>query len=208
MSSNVVANLCYRMRRTVSQMLRDRGFIVDSIDYEMDFETFLMTFTGTASEQYNQIYQHTDPMVEPVMTRFDFDDGHFSAKQLKLCLASLESKDIHHAILIVADGSMTPMIMKNVEKVKTSNNVNLELFEQREVLINITEHELVPKHVPLNDEGKKQLLERYQVTESQIPRILKTDPVIRYLGVDVGTVVEITRNSETAGRYITYRLVC
>ena len=206
--NNEAANRFFRMRRTISQMLRDRGFNVDPIDYEMDFETFLATFPGPSSEQYNQIYQHNNPNINPIMTRFDYDDGHFTNKQLKDCLATMKAKDIKHAILIVTDGSMTPMTVKTVEKIKTQESLQIELFEQKEVLINITEHELVPKHSPLTDEEKKQLLDRYQVTESQIPRILKTDPVIRYLGVDVGTVVEITRKSETAERYITYRLVC
>jgi DNA-directed RNA polymerase I, II, and III subunit RPABC1 len=36
----------------------------------------------------------------------------------------------------------------------------IELFEQSELLVNITEHTLVPSHVPLSDEEKKQLLLR------------------------------------------------
>ncbi|KAH0788684.1 DNA-directed RNA polymerases II and IV subunit 5A [Histomonas meleagridis] len=203
-----IANRFFRMRRTVSQMIRDRGFNVDPIDYEMDFDTFLATFPGANTDQYNKIYEHNNPNIQPIMTKFDYDDGHFTNKQLKDCLATMKAKNINHAILIVTDGSMTPMTVKTVEKIKTQEGIQLELFEQKEVLINITEHELVPRHRPLADEEKKQLLDRYQISESQIPRILKTDPVIRYLGVDVGTVVEITRNSETADRYITYRLVC
>ena len=73
-------------------------------------------------------------------------------------------------------------------------------------MVNITHHQLVPKHSVLQDSEKAELLKRYREKESQLPKIQCEDPVAKYFGVRRGQVMKIIRPSETAGRYVTYRL--
>ncbi|KAJ1689643.1 hypothetical protein LUZ63_013798 [Rhynchospora breviuscula] len=133
----------FRIRRTVMQMLRDRGYLVVDHEVSMTKDEFVQKFG--------------DPV-------------------------RCEDLTINKAL-------------KN------------DLSQQEgELLFNVTNHVLVPEHQLLTTEEKKTLLERYTLKETQLPRIQVTDPVARYYGLKPGQVAKITRTSETAGRYITYRL--
>lgn len=115
----------------------------------------------------------------------------------------MEENGISRAILITLH-PLTPFAKEAIAETAPKNII--EVFEESELLVNITHHELVPRHKPLTEDEKKNLLKRYTVKESQLPRIQITDPVARYLGLHRGQVVKIIRPSETAGRYVTYRI--
>lgn len=73
--------------------------------------------------------------------------------------------------------------------------------------VDITKHELVPKHILLNDNEKNEVLKKYGVVLKQLPRISMMDPVIKTLDGKPGDVVKIIRKSQTAGETVYYRVI-
>ena len=68
-------------------------------------------------------------------------------------------------------------------------------------------HVMVPKHRIMSDEEKEKLLKKYNISVQQLPRILINDPICRELKAKVGDVIEIERDSPTAGKAMYYRVV-
>ncbi|MFP4608339.1 MAG: DNA-directed RNA polymerase subunit H [Candidatus Aenigmatarchaeota archaeon] len=78
--------------------------------------------------------------------------------------------------------------------------------------INILEHGLVPEHRLLSKDEEEEVLEELGVERENLPKILKSDPVIQQLekvhgDIDVGRMIKIKRKSRTAGIATAYRLV-
>ena len=130
-------------------------------------------------------------------------DSNVGIKQMRTFAQHLSQYNFHTGILIT-NVNITPAALKIIPAV--ASETRIECFVEQDLLVNITHHELVPKHVLLSKEEKAKLLERYRLKDTQLPRIQVADPVARYLGLRRGQVVKIIRKSETAGRYASYRL--
>ena len=68
-------------------------------------------------------------------------------------------------------------------------------------------HILVPKHEVLSPEEAKIVLEHYEVTREELPKIKKDDPALEEFKVRVDDVIKITRKGPTANESIYYRVV-
>ena len=73
--------------------------------------------------------------------------------------------------------------------------------------IEISRHILVPKHVKLSDKEKKEVLEKFNSTLRELPKIFKDDPAVINLNAVPGDVIKIMRQSPTSGDAVFYRVV-
>ncbi|EON63839.1 hypothetical protein W97_03067 [Coniosporium apollinis CBS 100218] len=213
----------WRVWRTTRQMCRDRGYEIMDNEIDVSLDEFKhhycesngypdrkrMAFTLRPSDAMMAKYtdpptpRHPEPGPPAIGTVFvEFNgDETVGIKQLRTFAHYIDEQH-HYTGIFIAAGKISPSALKIIPTVLPAI---LEVFKEDELLVNITMHELVPKHVLLSKEEKAKLLERYRLKESQLPRIQTTDPVAKYLGLRRGQVVKIIRKSETAGRYASYR---
>jgi len=204
-------------------MVYDRGYELAEEEVKISFETFKdrfgdyndgsidrkkMHFSARPSQEMIDKYStpgaaaDKKPEVGTIWVEF-LADTNVGIKQMRTFAQTL-SEQRHHTGILVTNVSITPAAMKIIPAV--SNECRIECFMEQDLLVNITHHELVPKHVLLSKEERARLLDRYRLKDTQLPRIQVADPVARYLGLRRGQVVKIIRKSETAGRYASYRL--
>lgn len=73
--------------------------------------------------------------------------------------------------------------------------------------VDILKHGLVPKHEILSKKEAEEVLEKFNITKGQLPKILISDPVVKKIEAKVGNIIEITRHSNTSGESVIYRVV-
>ena len=71
----------------------------------------------------------------------------------------------------------------------------------------LTDHILVPKHEKLEEEKANKLLQKYNISKLQLPKISRKDPAIKAMDVNAGDIIKIIRESGTAGKSVFYRVV-
>ncbi|CEO59310.1 DNA-directed RNA polymerases I, II, and III subunit RPABC1 [Penicillium brasilianum] len=215
----------WRTWKTVHEMLADRGYEVSEEELKVSLEEFArkyadpmgypdrkrMTIQARPTEEmkmkYTALPTKSNPNPQPdcgtIYVEFCPEASGLGAKQVRAFNHAVSENNFHTGIFITqVPLSPTAVRMLNINPGRIG-----ETFQEQDLLVNITRHELVPKHVLLSPEEKAKLLQRYRLKESQLPRMQVSDPVSRYLGLRRGQVVKIIRKSETAGRYASYRWV-
>ena len=117
-------------------------------------------------------------------------------KALFKILQEEEEEEVTHLILITKH-KLTSYAKKELKLL--GKNMEKEIFYFDELVFNITQHVLVPKHELLTVEETKLFLEKFG---KKVPFIKTTDKVCRYYNGKIDQVFRIFRKSE-----LYYRIV-
>jgi DNA-directed RNA polymerase I, II, and III subunit RPABC1 len=196
----------WRVQKTINHMMHDRGYLISQSELDMSLSEFARQFApnGTVDRKSMMFLVQKKDDPEDQMYVFFPEDYGVGVKPIRTFVEKMVEQGVYKAIIVIRE-SITPSASRVMATM--APKYTLEQFFETELLVNITEHHLVPQHVPLSAEEKVALLKKYRLKEIQLPRMLVSDPVSRYYGFKRGQVIRIIRTSETAGRYVTYRLV-
>lgn len=98
-------------------------------------------------------------------------------------------------------------ISKKARQHILKNYADTEIFLEEELLINLIDSHIIPKHILLTENEKKEVLEKYGAKQRSMPKMLHTEAVARYYNMKVGDICRILRPSDKSGITVAYRLV-
>lgn len=206
MNQNEPIDRMWRVYETIRDMLRDRGYDDKLIagknvtNYDQ-FKKEFVTCGKIEKQNMNLICKKMTKGQDLMMVCFMVDES-ININHIKRVYQRMKMHQILNCI-IVYPKIITISTKKHLDKDPT---MNIEQFVETDLVINITKHVLMPKYEVLSPEEKYDFLKSTRILESQLPRIMYTDPVSKYFGIKRGDILKIIRKSETSGIYIMYRI--
>lgn len=115
---------------------------------------------------------------------------------------------INIIIIFSNDTISSPLIsqLNKFDKILQKKGGILQFFQIKQLLYNPTKHAIVPEHIKLTSTEVTNLMEQYMIkSKLQMPVIMHTDVVAKWLGLKQGDIVRINRYNENSGVSYYYR---
>ncbi|XP_068341824.1 DNA-directed RNA polymerase V subunit 5A-like isoform X2 [Pyrus communis] len=173
----------YLSRRTVLEMLRDRGYSVPASEIDLSLQDFRFLHGPTPDiERLRFSATHcTDPSDR--MLVIYCGPGIVKVNVIRGLHSQIANKDTLTGLILITQNQIT------------------------DLLVNITKHVLKPKHRVLTDKEKGKLLKKYNIEEKQLPRLSRKDAISRYYGLEKGQVLKVTYTGDITESHVTYRCI-
>lgn len=183
-----------RILKTSIEMLKDRGYTVNNdcrtlgdVKYKIQEgdPIFFGDKIGEDSDESVVVFYHNEDRVGVKHLR------HWNEKyaQNKIIIVSLEGP--------------TAFTKKEADH----NHPNTQFFLFKSLCVNITRHELVPKHEKLGADQKNQMTRKVSSME-EWPKLYTNDVIAQYYDYKPGDLIRITRTIGYPEPIYYYRLVC
>jgi DNA-directed RNA polymerase subunit H (RpoH/RPB5) len=152
--------------------------------------------------------------VERMVTMLDMFHVRAGPRDIVVILRRLKNSDLVKAAAAIDEGRRAAAIVISKEKLSGVNvkclhdnfGRHAEHFNLQDLQVDIARHVLVPRHTILPRAEVDELLKGLMIkSKAQLPSILESDAMARYIGAHPGDVIRIERKSPTAGETLFYR---
>jgi DNA-directed RNA polymerase I, II, and III subunit RPABC1 len=191
----------FKVRETILEMINDRGYIVPESEI-ITLEEFIIKYDNKNLD----IYIDDTILQQKIYVHFHNELKSFSKSDLKNIMSKIIStySDPNINIILLLRDKENSAVSKELMK---EMYLKVEVFLKKRMVFNITRHQFVPKHIILNEEEEKEILEKYNTSKSKLPKISKNDPIAKYYGMKPDQICKIIRWSPEVGETNYYRLV-
>lgn len=194
----------------VREMLLDRGDNVDELDEHysgiddkdefysdknvIEFHTSSTTIIFALTKKLRR------SIIEELKEFAKTDISNFAKKY----------NDKSNIILIFNNDTISTPVVQQLhvfDKMFQKNGGMIQYFHIKNLMFNPTKHQLVPKHIKLTPEETIEVMDKYLIKgKAQMPFILHSDVISKWIGLKQGDVVKIERYNENSGLYNYYRV--
>ncbi|GLT94622.1 hypothetical protein SLE2022_123510 [Rubroshorea leprosula] len=194
----------YLARKTVLEMLKDRGYDVTDSEATCSLAAFRAVFGDKPEpESLRLCFPHPSNSSKKILVVF-MGTVEIRVPTIRALSSQIVGKESLNGLILILQSKMNSFARKEIEK---QFSFKVEIFQITDLLVNISKHFLVPTHEILSSEEKKELLKKHQLDDKQLPQLLQTDPIAKYYGLEKGQVVKLTYPEELVKNLVIYRCV-
>ncbi|KAG4912909.1 hypothetical protein JHK82_053491 [Glycine max] len=188
----------YLSRTTTLEMLKNRGYSIPSHEIDLSLSDFHdMHGQSPDPDRLRLSLTHATNSSKRILVIF-CEPGVVKVTAIQNIAGQIINRDTLTGLMLIVENHITSQALKAVNLF----SFKVEIFQITDLLVNITKHVLKPKQQVLTDKQKKNLLKKYNIKEKQLPRMLLTDAIARYYGLERGQVVKVTYSGEITQMHV------
>ena len=194
----------YRAFKTVTEMLLDRGFMIEPVDLSKVQIDNMLQFIDQCKGIVLRANRTLHEVEEKIIVFFD--EGKLrinSLRDFEVCIVNEKAQ----SALIVSECGSTAKVNRELD-LESQVQAKIQVFDLSSLIYNITKHAAVPRHRGVTKNEIDHMCKERKIKLDQFPAYSIDDPVVRYYGFTKGDVVEIQRNlGGSQPPYIIWRVI-